>query len=86
MASFGYFYLCLLPQYVLGYWVKGSTTGARYGQEIPACFFFQAHIKGIEWIKKKIGEAEKKVQARFETMKEKCCSGQFFVVTVLLPI
>ena len=66
VASFEYFHLCLLPQYVLGYWVKGSTTGARYGQEIPACFFFQGHIKGIEWIKKKIGEAEKKVQARFE--------------------
>ena len=38
---------------------------AGYGLKISVCFFFQGHIKGVEWIKK-IGEAEKKVQARFE--------------------
>ena len=29
-------------------------------------FFFQGHVKEVEWIKNKIEEAENKVQARFE--------------------
>ena len=40
--------------------------GAGYGLEIPVCFVFQGHVKGVHWRKKKIDEAEKKVQARFE--------------------
>ena len=42
-----------------------------YGFEIPLCFVFQGHVKGVEWIKKKIDEAEKKVQTRFEKCMKK---------------
>ena len=40
---------------------KMINRGAEYGLEIPVCFVFQGHIKGVGWIKKKIDEAEKKV-------------------------
>ena len=40
--------------------------GAGYGSEISSCFVFQGHANEVEWIKKKIDEAEKKVQAHFE--------------------
>ena len=39
---------------------------AAYGLEITVRFVFLGRVKGVEWIKKKINEAEKKVQARFE--------------------
>ena len=48
--------------------VKRVNRCAGYGLKISVCFFFQGHIKGVEWIKK-IDEAEKKVQARFEKWK-----------------
>ena len=38
---------------------------AGAGYEIPVCFVFQRHVKGVEWIKK-ADEAEKKVQACFK--------------------
>ena len=51
--------------------------GAGYCLEVPVCFVFQGHVKGVEWVKKKIEEAEKKVQAHFEKMHEKCCLEMF---------
>ena len=38
-------------------------------------FFFQGHVKEVEWIKNEIEEAENKVQARFEKyMKNAVCN------------
>ena len=41
---------------------KKINRGVEYGLQIPIYFVFQGHEKGVEWIKKKIDEAEKKVQ------------------------
>ena len=42
-----------------------------YGLKISVYFVCQGHVKGVSWIKKKIDEPEKKVQALFEKcMKE----------------
>ena len=45
---------------------KRVNRGAGYGFEIPVCFIFQGHVKGIAWVKKKIKDAEKMVQSRIE--------------------
>ena len=72
----GFFWKCLsLPNTstrarVLG---KRVNRGAEYGLEIAVCFVFQGHVKGVEWIKKKIGEVEEKIQACFE----KCMKNAF---------
>ena len=68
VASFGNFCLCVTNQQVrarvLGKRVNLGAAGQSL--EIAVCFVFQDHVKGVEWIKKKIDEAEKKVQVRFE--------------------
>ena len=43
---------------------KRVNRGAGYGLQIPICFIFQGHVKGIAWIKKEIEDAEKMVQSR----------------------
>ena len=45
---------------------KRINCGAGIGLEIPVCLVFQGMVKGVEWIKKKIHKAEKKVQPLFE--------------------
>ena len=40
---------------------KKFNRSADYGLEIPVCFIFPGHVKGIAWIKKKIEDAEKMV-------------------------
>ena len=40
--------------------------GAGYVLQIPVRFIFQGHAKGVEWARKKISDAEKKVEARYE--------------------
>ena len=45
---------------------KRVNCDAEYGLEIPVCFIFQGHVKGIAWIMKKIEDAEKMVQSRIE--------------------
>ena len=45
---------------------KRVNRGAGYVLEIPVCFTFQSHVKGIAWVKKKIKDAEKMVQFRIE--------------------
>ena len=35
---------------------KRVDRGAGYGFEIPICFIFQGHIKGITWVNKEIEE------------------------------
>ena len=42
---------------------KKVNHGGGYGLEIPVCFIFQGHFKGIAWVKKKIEDAEKMVQS-----------------------
>ena len=67
VAYFGNFCLCVTNQLirarVLG---KRVNRSAGYSLGIAVCFAFQDHVKGVEWIKKRIDEAEKKVQVRFE--------------------
>ena len=41
---------------------KRVNCGAGYDLEIPVCFIFQGHIKGIAWVNKKIENSEKMVQ------------------------
>ena len=45
---------------------KRVTRGAGYGPEIPVCFIFPGHVKGIAWVKKKIKDAEKMIESRIE--------------------
>ena len=52
---------------------KGVNRGIGYGLEIPVCFIFQGHAKGIAWVRKKIVDAEKMVQFRLE----KCMKMHF---------
>ena len=42
---------------------NGSTD---YGIEIPVCFIFPGHIKGVVWVKKTMEDAEKMVQCCIE--------------------
>ena len=49
---------------------KRVNHGAGYGLEIPVCFIFQGHFKGIAWVKKNIEDAEKMVQSRIEKCKK----------------
>ena len=53
----------LIHARVLG---KRVNRGAGYGLEVPVCFIFQDHVKGIAWVKKKIERAEKMVQSRIK--------------------
>ena len=45
---------------------KRINHGAAYGLEIPVCFIFQGHVRGIASVKKKIDVAEKMFQSRIE--------------------
>ena len=45
---------------------KRVNRGAGYGLKIAVCFIFQGHVKDIAWVKKKIKDAEKMVQASIE--------------------
>ena len=65
MIIFGSSYLCVRHQVALGSQAKESPV-AGHGLEIPLCFIFQVHVKGIVWVKKKIKDAEKMVQSCIE--------------------
>ena len=45
---------------------KRVNRGAGYGLQIPICFIFQGHVKGIAWVKKEIEDAEKMVRSRIK--------------------
>ena len=65
---------------VLGKRVNGS---AGYGLEILVCFFiFQGHVKGTAWVKKKIKDAEKRVQSRIE----KCILEQYYMTWAIQQV
>ena len=40
---------------------KRVNCGTGYGLQIPVCFIFQGHVKGISKVKKKIEDAKKMV-------------------------
>ena len=66
VASFGDF--LSPPRTSIRAQVLGSRVnrGAGYVLQIPVRFIFQGHAKGVEWARKKISDAEKKVEARYE--------------------
>ena len=72
---FGNSYLCLRHQFAFGSQVKKVNRGADYGTEIPVCFIFQGHVKGIAQVKKKIEDAEKMGQSRIE----KCLKNALYM-------
>ena len=70
MIIFENSYLCLGHQFALGplQFVLGKRVNRSlgYGLEIPVCFNFQGHFKRIEWVRKRIKNAEKMVQSRIK--------------------
>ena len=61
---------------------KRVNRGAGYGLEIPVCFIFQGHVKGIAWVKKKIEDAEKMVQSRIEKWYTRCTIKDMYMFCI----
>ena len=59
----------MLPRTSIRAQVLGARVnrGAGYGLELPVCFIFQGHTKCVEWVKKKINDADNEIEARFQS-------------------